>query len=242
MTEVTVKAKDGSGEFMAYVAEPVTDQTAPGVIVIQEIFGVNDVMRDICDNIAQQGYVVICPDLFWRQEPGIQLTDQTEEDWARAFELFEGFDVDAGVEDLDATLSFLRDHELCNGKVGDIGFCLGGKLAYLMATRTDADCSVSYYGVAIDADLGEAGNIKNPLLMHIAEKDRFVPKEAQDKIRETLAGNDLVEMHTYEGVDHAFARTGGEHYDDEAAHLANMRTANFLATCLTEEERASGSL
>lgn len=226
MPEVTIKAADG-GSFSAYLAAPASG-TGPAVVVAQEIFGVNDVMRRICDGLAAQGYFAICPDLFWRQEPGIQITDRTKEEWNRAFELLQGLDIDKAVDDLKATLAFIRGHQGCTGKAGAIGYCLGGKLAYLMATRSDADCSAGYYGVGIQDMLGEARGITRPLLLHIAEKDRFVPPEAQAEIKKALGGNPLVTLHSYPGVDHAFAREGGEHYDASAARLANDRTADFL--------------
>ena len=169
-----------------------------------------------------------CPDIFWRIEPGIQLTDKSEAEWARAFELFGLFDADKGIEDLKATLAQLRGHEACNGKVGSVGYCLGGKLAYLMATRSDADCNVGYYGVGLDELLGEAGNISTPLLLHLASKDQFVPADAQEKIKAGLSGNPNVTLHVYEGQDHAFARLGGDHYDKTSADLANGRSIEHL--------------
>ena len=222
MSKMTVSTPDGS--FDAYVALPA-QTPAPGILVIQEIFGVNQVMRDICDGLAAQGYVACCPDIFWRIEPGIDITDKTEAEWARAFELFGAFDVEKGVEDLKASLAALRDHDATNGKAGTVGYCLGGKMAFLMATRSDADCNVSYYGVGLDELLGEAENITKPTLLHIASEDQFVPKEAQQKIKAALSGHPQVTLHVYEGQDHAFAREGGAHYDAEAAKLANERSA-----------------
>lgn len=230
--EVSITAHDG-GAFSAFMTWPETDLPAAAIVVIQEIFGVNQNMRDICEHLSQAGYIAICPDLFWRQQPGIQLTDQTEAEWQKAFQLYQGFDVDLGVADLKSTLAYVRKLKDCTGKVGTIGYCLGGKLAYMMATRSDADCNVSYYGVGIDALLNEAKNIQNPLLMHIAERDQFVPLDAQQRILATLNQHPQVEIHVYPDVDHAFARIGGDHYDKEAAHQANFRTADFLATHLT---------
>ena len=226
MTEVTIRAADG-GSFSAYLAAPKSGK-GPGLVVIQEIFGVNKVMRDITDAFAAQGYVAMCPDLFWRQEPGIQITDKTEAEWKRAFALMQGFDQAKGVEDLKATLAALRKHPASSGKVGSVGYCLGGRLAYMMATRSDADCNVGYYPVGIQELLGEAKNIKKPLLLHIAEKDQFVPPEAQAKIKQGLKDNKLVTIYSYPGADHAFARVGGQHYDKTAADQANQRTAEFL--------------
>lgn len=233
MSYVTITAEDNSGTFQAYVARPETNKPAPALVVAQEIFGVNHVMRNICDELARMGYIAICPDIFWRQEPGVDITDQTKAEWDKAFELFNGFDVDKGVEDLIATLKYVRKMESCNGKAGAIGYCLGGKLAYLMATRSTADCSVSYYGVDIVSFLDEAKDIRHPLLMHMAEKDQFVPAEDRDTIMRELKRYDLISKFIYDGVDHAFARPGGEHFDANAAQAANQRTADFLATYLT---------
>lgn len=228
---ITIEAHDG-GSFSAYVARPAGQGPFPAIVVIQEIFGINAVMRGICDNLAKEGYIAVCPDLFWRQEPDIQLTDKTEADWKRAFELFAGFDVDLGVEDLKSTLVAARTLDGTTGKAGTIGYCLGGKLAFLMATRSDADANVSYYGVGLDEMLGEAGNIHKPLLMHIAEKDKFVPPEAREKIVSTLLNKPGITLHVYQGVDHAFARVGGEHYDAPMAETANDRTRRHLKAFL----------
>ena len=217
--------------FGGYAAYPDSGR-APTVIVIQEIFGINEEMREKCDQLAAQGYVAIAPDLFWRQEPGIELTDKTDEEWQKAFALMQGFDVDLGVRDLQSTIDFIRKQPYSNGKVGAIGYCLGGKLAYLTATRTDADCSVGYYGVCIQDLLNEAENIQNPLLLHIAEEDEFVDKDAQEKIRKSLKDHEKVTIYSYPGANHAFARGNGIHYHDESAKTANKRTEVFLKSHL----------
>jgi carboxymethylenebutenolidase len=226
MTEVTIRAADG-GSFKAYLAAPKGGK-GPGIVLIQEIFGINKVMRDLADGFAAQGYAVMCPDLFWRQEPGIDITDQSKAEWDKAFQLFQGFNSDTGVDDLKATLAALRKHPQCNGKVGSVGYCLGGKLAYLMATRSDSDANVGYYGVGIQDLTGEARNIKKPLMLHIAGKDQFVPPAAQAKVKDTLKSNPLATLYDYPAQDHAFARIGGQHYDKSAAELANKRTAEFF--------------
>jgi carboxymethylenebutenolidase len=215
------------GEFSAYVARPKAE-TAPAVIVIQEIFGVNEVMRDITDALASEGYLAICPDLFWRIEPGIDITDKSEAEWKRAFELFNAFDVDQGVKDIQTTIKTARADAQCNGKIGAVGYCLGGKLAFLTATRTDVDAAVSYYGVGLESLVGEAEKLTRPLLMHIAEEDEFVPKEAQAIILQALKDHPQIEIHTYAGRNHAFARVGGAHYDEADAKLANGRTQQFF--------------
>ncbi len=226
MPDITIKAADG-GSFSAYLAEPKSGKGA-GVLVIQEIFGVNKVMRQISDGLAAQGYFALCPDIFWRQEPGVQLTDQTDAEWARAFEFFKGFDEAKGIADLKATLAHLRGIKGCSGKAGTVGYCLGGRLVYLMAARSDADCNVSFYGVGIENNLDEATNIRKPTTLHIAEKDSYVPPEAQAKIKTALLGHPHVTVHSYSGQEHAFARTGGKHYDKASADLANKRSAEFF--------------
>ncbi len=227
--EITIKSKDGS-DFMGYLALP-EGGTGPGVVVIQEIFGVNKVMRDITDDWAEQGYVALCPDLFWRQEPGIQITDQSEAEWARAFELFNGFDLDKGVDDLDQTIEHLRGLKGCTGKVGSVGFCLGGRLAFLTATRTKINAAVGYYGVMLEGHVSEP--LKAPVLLHIATEDAFVPKENQAKVHAALDGNPMATLFDYQGNDHAFARKGGEHYDEAAAIMARKRSAEFFAAHLS---------
>lgn len=224
MPDVTISSSDG--EFSAYLANPASD--GPGILVIQEIFGVNKDMRDHCDRLASQGYFALCPDLFWRQEPGVQLSDQSESEWARAFELFQGFDVELGVVDLKDSLEYLRNIERCTGRVGTVGFCLGGKLVYLMACRSDAECNVSYYGVGLDELLHEAAQITTPTVLHIAQEDEFVSKAAQEEINESLAHHPCVTIYNYPGVNHAFARHNGVHFDQAAAKSAEERTAAFF--------------
>jgi carboxymethylenebutenolidase len=224
-TDITVTGPDGN--FGAYLASPDSAR-GPGVIVIQEIFGVNDVVRKICDAHAARGRFALAPDLFWRLEPGIQITDKTQEEWAKAFSLMQRFDADKGVADIQASIAHLRTVPGCTGKVGTVGYCLGGRLAYLSATRTDTDASVGYYGVYIQTALGEAKNLKRALMLHIAGKDQFVPPDAQKQIIEGLTGNPLVTLHSYPEMDHAFAREGGQHYDKANADLANSRTDAFF--------------
>jgi carboxymethylenebutenolidase len=230
MPDITINGPDG--DFSAYLATP-SGGSGGGVLVIQEIFGVNKDMRDHCDHLAQAGYFALCPDIFWRQEPGIQLTDQSDEEWARAFELYQGFDVAKGVVDLKASLAHLRGLDGCNGKTGTVGFCLGGLLVYLMAAESDADCNIAYYGVGIDEKLDLAAKISTPTILHIAEEDGFVPKEAQAKINDALGSHRQVTVYNYPGVDHAFARHAGVNYDAAAAKAADERTMACFAANLS---------
>ena len=139
---------------------PTAWDPGPASSSIQEIFGVNAVVRGVCDALANAGYLAVAPDLFWRIEPGIDITDQTEAEWKRAFELFNAFDVDAGVRDIQATIDWTRKQKACTGQVGAVGFCLGGLLAFLSAARTTADASVGYYAVGLENRLGEIANIR----------------------------------------------------------------------------------
>ena len=222
---VTISKPDGA--FSAYVARPSSPK-APAVVAIQEIFGVNAVMRQVCDDLAAQGYLAICPDLFWRLEPGVDITDKSQAEWDKALGLMGRFDVDKGVEDIAATIAQVRQDGGCSGKVGAVGYCLGGRLAYLTATRTDSDASVGYYGVGIEGYQGEAANIAHPLMLHVAREDGFVPKAAQDQVIAALKDHPKVTIHLYEGRDHAFARPGGAHYQEADARLANQRTLDFF--------------
>lgn len=228
-TDITITGADGT--FGAYLAQPSTHK-GPGVVVIQEIFGVNGVVRTICDQYAAQGYFALAPDLFWRIEPNIQLTDKSDAEWKKAFELYQKFNVDTGLKDIQTTITHLRGVPGAGPKIGAVGYCLGGLLAYLTATRTNVDAAVGYYGVGIETHLGERDKIKKPLMLHMAEKDQFVPPAAQTQVATALKGQTDVTVHSYPNVDHAFARIGGQHYDKAAADLANKRTADFFTKTL----------
>lgn len=228
MSRETLKISTRDGQFDAYVARPAAAK-APAVVVIQEIFGVNAVMREVADRLAGAGYLAVCPDLFWRIEPGVDITDRSEAEWKKAFGLMQAFDVDKGVEDIQATITAIRADAGCVGKVGAVGYCLGGRLAYLAATRTDVDASVGYYGVTIENYLAEAKSLAKPLMLHIAGEDQFVPKTAQEQIIGALEGLSHVKLYVYPGRDHAFARPGGQHFHAEDAATADARTLAFFA-------------
>ncbi|MFD4841095.1 dienelactone hydrolase family protein [Achromobacter sp. NPDC058515] len=230
--ETTVASHDGKS-FGAYLAVPACGR-GPGLVLCQEIFGVNDFMRRAAQLLAEEGYVVLVPDLFWRQQPGIQLTDGPA-DMPRAFELYKGFDVELGVKDIASTLAALRALPEQEGGAGVLGYCLGGKLAYLAACRTDADVAVGYYGVGIEDSLEEASALRGRLVLHIAEQDGFCPPEARGRILEALGGKPGVELYVYPGMDHAFARTGGEHYDKPSALMAHQRSIAALQRAIGPE-------
>jgi len=220
--------KLSDGQFMsAYVAKPPT-LPAPGLVLIQEIFGVNKTMRDMADAYARKGFYVVCPDLFWREQPGIELDSTNEEDLKRAFAIYENLDENLAVADCGHALAFTRSQAECTGCVGTVGFCLGGKLAYLLATRHDPDCAICYYGVGIERTLNESENIKCPMILHVAGHDQFCPPPAQSQLHKVFDQSELVSINDYKSQDHAFARVTGDHFDACAAELANLRTLDCL--------------
>jgi carboxymethylenebutenolidase len=231
MASITIKATDGSGAFAAYVVEPKTKPTGV-VVLIQEIFGVNQAMRDTAAWVADLGFIAVIPDLFWRIEPGIDITDKSDAEWKRAFELFQTFDQAKGIEDLKATVAAVRTLPGANGKVATMGYCLGGRLAFMMAEQSDADANISYYGVGLDGLLADLGKETKPLLVHIADKDEFFPAEGRAAVVAATQGNKHVVSYVYPNADHAFARVDGIHWDGRSATIANGRSAEMLAAAL----------
>lgn len=227
MTGQDIIINSADGDFSAFLATPESGH-GPGVLVLQEILGVNAGMRSICDELAEAGFTALCPDLFWRMEPGVQLSDAVEADLQRAFGFFRRFDLEAGLKDIAISLAKLRSLDACGPKAGAIGYCLGGLLAYRTACHTDSEASVAYYGVGIDERIDEAAGLTHPLMLHIAGNDEFVPPEAQARIHQAFDANPLITLHDYAGKNHAFARPDGMHYAADAAPLANSRTLAFL--------------
>lgn len=226
-TMIELQALDGSGSFGAYLATP-EGAIRGGIVVIQEIFGVNPGIRAKCDQWAAKGYVALAPDMFWRFAPGIELDPDVKEQAEKAFSIRTQFDPDKGVADLEVAIRECRERAGAR-KVGVVGYCLGGRMAYLCATRTDADASIGYYGAGIDAKLNEAHAIANPLMLHFAGEDHFITEEVVAKIEAALADNDHVTIHRYPGVDHGFATTSGSRRNEAAANEADARTEAFFA-------------
>lgn len=222
---IAVQTVDGN--FSAYLARPRV-VPAPAIVVIQEIFGVNADLRDTCNELALQGYLAISPDLFWRMERGVDMSDQSEAEWQKGLALYNAFDYHCGVADIGATMEAARSLSGANGKLGLMGFCLGGLMTFITTARKGADASVVYYGGGIEKHLHEASRINSPLLMHLGEEDEYIPKDAQNAIMDALADNSCAQVFTYPGRKHAFARHRGAHYDKDAAELANRRTADFF--------------
>ena len=237
MTGSYITIENGDKKFKAYLAVPEAG-IGPGVVLCQEIFGINSVMREKADFLAEEGYTVLVPDLFWRAEAGIEL-GYTEADFAKAFELYQGFDENLGVEDIKDTLATLKTLDVCDtdAGLGVVGYCLGGKLAYLSACRLpEVACAVGYYGVGIENNLDEAQNIQGKLVLHIAELDQFCPPEARAQIIDALASyKKQVKTFLYPNVDHAFARPHGDHYHKPSALIAHERSVTALRKAIGPE-------
>jgi carboxymethylenebutenolidase len=223
---ITVKGQGGT--FAAYIARPKTSP-APAVVVLQELFGVNADIRKTCDELAEQGFLAVAPDLFWRQEPGVDLNVTSEADWRHGLRLYSAYDRDAGAKDVKDTIDAVRSLPEGNGKVAVLGYCLGALMVFLTAVRYDGiDAAVAYHGGDTEKYLGELDGLTAPLLMHLAEEDEFISKAAQAEIKAALASRPNATVYSYPGQHHAFARHNGAHYDAAAAALANGRTSEFL--------------
>src|SRR5580693_4684672 len=222
---ITIEGEDGA--FNAYIARPKI-MPAAAVVVLQELFGVNADIRKTCDELAEQGFVAAAPDLFWRQEPGVELSVTSEADWQHGLQLYQAYDRDAGVRDIKDTLDAVAKLPEGTGKIAVQGYCLGALMTFLTAVRCHVDAAVAYHGADTEKYLGEVDNLSAPLLMHLGEEDEFISKAAQAQIKAALADKPNAIVYSYPGQRHAFARHKGAHYDPAAAALANGRTAEFL--------------
>jgi carboxymethylenebutenolidase len=222
---ISIEGRDGT--FNAYVARPKTSP-APAVVVLQELFGVNIDIRKTCDELAEQGFLAVAPDLFWRQEPGVDLSVTSEADWQHGLRLYQAFDRDAAVRDINETLDTMAKLPECAGKIAVQGYCLGALMTFLTAVRCHVDAAVAYHGADTEKYLGEVDNLSAPLLIHLGEEDEFISKAAQAQIKAALASKANATVYSYPGQRHAFARHNGTHYNAAAAALANGRTSEFL--------------
>jgi carboxymethylenebutenolidase len=224
---VSISTLDGKGHFDCYLARP-NDKPHAAIVVIQEIFGVNAGIRRKCDRLAEEGYLALAPDLFWRLQPNVDLDPDMPEEFQQALGLMGRFDQDLGVHDIEATIQYARNSEHC-ARVGAVGYCLGGRLAYMTAARTDADASVGYYAVGIDNLLREKHAIARPLMLHIAGADHFVTPDVQKAMHEGLDNHPRVTLCDYPGLDHGFATEFGQRRNEQGAELADRRTREFFA-------------
>lgn len=223
-----ILVETSEGDFGAYIARPRTTAPAPALVVLHEVFGVNADMQQSCDELASAGFIAICPDLFWRQEPGLELSHWTPDEWAKGLALYQAYDRDAGVRDVVNALTFARSIEGASGRVGLTGYCLGGLLTFLTSARTRVDAAAAYYGGGIEGYVDEMAAVSDPLMMHLGDLDEFIDHEAQARIKRAAASSNCVVVHSYPDCSHAFARNTGHHFDPAAATLANARTRDFF--------------
>jgi len=219
------------GDMNAYIATPTTPAKA-AILVVPEIFGVNEGIRRKCDGWAAKGYLAVAIDIFWRFAPGVELNPDIDAELNEAFGYFQRYEANDGVIDIEAAIKAIRQGlggHAPVAKVGLVGFCLGGRLAYMAATRTDIDAAVGYYGVMIETMLDESHAIANPLMLHIPTADHFVGPEAQAAIHAALGAHPKVTLHDYQGLDHGFAAEMGNRRNAAGAQLADGRTEAFFA-------------
>jgi carboxymethylenebutenolidase len=222
---INIEGQDGT--FNAYIARPKI-MPAAAVVILQELFGVNADIRKTCDELAEQGFVAVAPDLFWRQEPGVDLSVTSEADWQHGVRLYQAYDRDAGVRDIKDTLNAVAKLPECTGKIAVQGYCLGALMTFLTAVRGQVNAAVAYHGADTEKYLDEADSLSAPLLVHLGEEDEFISKAAQAEIKVALANKAKATVYSYPGQRHAFARHNGTHYNASAAALANGRTSEFL--------------
>jgi carboxymethylenebutenolidase len=222
---ITIRGRNGT--FDAYIARPKSSP-APAVVVLQELFGVNDDIRKTCDELAEQGFLAVAPDLFWRQEPGVDLSVTSESDWQHGLRLYQAYDRNAGVVDVSDTAETVAKLPECTGRVGVLGYCLGALMTFLTAVRHGANAAVAYHGGDTEKYLDEVDGLDAPLLMHLGEEDEFISKAAQTEIKAALASKPNAIVYAYPGQYHAFSRHNGAHYNVAAAALAHERTYEFL--------------
>lgn len=221
---IDIPSADG-GKFEGYLALPPSG-SGPGLLILQEIFGVNAYVRGVAEQYAAQGYVALAPDLFWRVEPRMEIGYQGEER-VRANQIYDKLDMALALADVSAAASRLRDMPEVRGKVGAVGFCLGGWLTYAAAASRVIDVGVSYYGGGIEDALHLADDIVVPMQFHFGEIDPHVPVRVASRLREKFAGRDA-EVHTYPQTDHGFNCWERETYHPASSALAHERALRFL--------------
>lgn len=226
-----IEIEAGAGErYDGYLALPRAGK-GPGVIIVQEIFGVNAHVRSVAEQYALAGYVALAPDVFWRAERRVEL-GYVGPDRDKALALLKRIDANQAAADLGAAAQTLRALPETTGKIGAVGFCFGGQLAYLMAARGSVDAAVAYYGGGIQNKLDEAANIHAPMLFHYAEHDSSIPQTAVTQVKQRFAGHAGAQFFDYPGAEHGFNCSDRAAYNQTASALAHGRTLSFLSSVL----------
>lgn len=227
--KVQIEAADGE-KFSGYLALPESGR-GPGILLIQEVFGVNPHIRKVADLYAQAGYVVLAPDLFFRMWPDVEL-GYSGGDMEKALSYKQKFDEEQGILDLQAALAHLRALPHVQGGVAALGFCIGGRLAYRLATHAKLEAAVAYYGADTDKHLGEAASLSCPMIIHLAADDNLIPPASIEKIMATMAPRKNTRVFVYENAGHGFNCDARPAYNQRAALLAQSRTIQFLSSTI----------
>ena len=223
---LSIAATDG-GAFSAHVVRP-DGGGGPAVLVLQEIFGVNVYIRDVCQRIAALGYVAVAPDMFWRIRPGVDLSTFDQGDLETGIGLAGQFDPALGIADLRVALDAARGLS-STGKVGIVGFCFGGTFAFLAAANLQPDAAVSYYGSGVASAIDQLANVTCPLQFHFGGSDPYIPNADVDTIASAIAGHPGAELHVQTGGGHAFDNSySGMFSHPESAAAAWALTTAFL--------------
>ncbi len=217
----------GNDSFCGFLALPKGGK-GPGIVIVQEIFGVNGHIRDVVEQYALDGFVAIAPDIFWRTQPRVEL-EYVGADRDKGIELLQKTNAALAAQDIGAAATVLRQMRECTGKVAAIGYCFGGRLAYLAAANDTLDAAVSYYGGGIQNALGVADKVTVPIQFHYAELDHAIPPDAMGQVKERFAGRDNAEFHLYPNAEHGFNCSARASYNQHASALAHGRTLTFLA-------------
>lgn len=231
---IDIKAQDG-GSFKGYLSLPPQakkKEKGPGIVLIQEIFGVNSHIRGVADQYASDGYTVLAPDMFWRVQPMVDI-GYGQEDRDKGIGYMQKMDFAAAVKDLGATLAALRALPECSGKVASVGYCMGGMLSYLCAANAGVDAAVCYYPGGVHTKLEEAAKIKCPLLFHFGGNDAHIPAAAVEAVKQTFAGREGVRIDVYPGAEHGFNCWDRPSYNQQSSALAHGRSLSFLATSIS---------
>jgi carboxymethylenebutenolidase len=226
VTTQWIEIDSAEGKFGAYLAIPHT-QKGPGIVLIQEIFGVNEHIRSVAEQYAADGYLVIAPDLFWRNGHRIELS-YDEAGWKRAVELMNATDIKKAQTDIELAIDALKAQPGLDGGIASIGYCFGGLLSYHTAANGLVDVAIAYYGGGIQNYLDRADEIEVPLLMHFGEQDSHISLEAVEKIAERFDTNDNVEIVVYPEAEHGFNCSHRDSYNQRAAAEAHGNTLIFL--------------
>ena len=226
VTTQWIEIDSAEGKFGAYLAIPHT-RKGPGIVLIQEIFGVNEHIRSVAEQYAADGYLVLVPDLFWRNGHRIELT-YDEAGWKRAVELMNATDIDKAQKDIELTIDALKAQPGLDGGIASIGYCFGGLLSYLTAANGLVDMAIAYYGGGIQNQLDRADEIQVPLLMHFGEKDSHIPLEAVEQIAERFENNENVEIVVYPEAEHGFNCSHRDSYNQRSAAEAHGNSLIFL--------------